>query len=148
MAITQTSLRIKGATDGAVTVLDASDQFIYQPSGQQVMLLRNPTASAISPVLTGNNVSSTFKVPTVGTLYLTEGFEVGDIEAGQTVAIPLDTVRHWIAGERSFINNGAGLECSIYTRDTVPNVPDLLWIDGGKLISAGILTVNSKLWGL
>lgn len=146
MAINQTSLK-SGAVTTGVSILDDTDQFIYQPDANQVMILRNPTGSPISPILTGNNVSSAHLIKTYGYVDLTGGFPVGAIASGQSVAIPLETVRLWIKGERSFINGGAGLQCSIYTRDTVPNVPDLLWIDGGKLISAGVLTVNSKLWG-
>ena len=145
MDIIQTSLKA-GSTDAEVNILDASDQFVYQPDADQVMVLRNPTGSAISPVLTGNNVSSAHPVPGAMPMDLTGGFAVGAIAAGQSVAIPLDSVRFWIKGSISFINNGAGLQCVIYTRDNLPNIPDLLWIDGGKLVAAGFLTVNSKLW--
>ena len=62
--IIQTSLKA-GATDAEVNILDASDQFVYQPDADQVMVLRNPTGSAISPVLTGNNVPSAHPVPGV-----------------------------------------------------------------------------------
>lgn len=145
MDIIQTSLK-SGATDAEVNILDASDQFIYQPDADQVMVLRNPTGSAISPVLTGNSVSSAHPVPGAMPMDLAGGFAVGAIAAGQSVAIPLDSVRFWIKGDRSFINSGTGLECVIYTRDNLPNIPDLLWIDGGRLVAAGVLTANSKLW--
>ncbi len=146
MDIIQTSLKA-GSTDAEVNILDASDQFVYQPDADQIMVLRNPTGSAISPVLTGNNVSSAHSVPGAIAMDLTGGFAVGAIAAGQSVAIPLDSVRFWIKGSISFINGGAGLECVIYTRDNLPNIPDLLWIDGGRLVANGRLTVNSRLWG-
>ena len=146
MDIIQTSLKA-GATDAEVNILDASDQFVYQPDADQVMVLRNPTGSAISPVLTGNNVSPAHPVPGAMPMDLTGGFTVGAIAAGQSVAIPLDSVRFWIKGDRAFINSGAGLQCVIYTRDNLPNIPDLLWIDGGRLVANGRLTVNSRLWG-
>lgn len=146
MTIEQTSLK-SGAATAEINILDDSEEFIYQADANQVMILRNPTGSPISPILTGSNPPSAYLIKGYGYADLTAGFPVGSIAAGQSVAIPLETLRLWIAGSRSYINNGTGLECSIYTRDTVPNIPDLLWIDGGKLISAGVLTVNSKLWG-
>lgn len=144
---TQTSFnRLVGAAVVAQTTLDNTDNFVYQPSGRQVLILSNPTGSTITCKLIGNETPSALEVPRVGAINLTSGLPV-EVPAGASVAIALDTVAQWIKGTRSSIIDGTGLICQLYTYETLPTVPDLLWIDAGKLVFNGVLTQSSKLWG-
>lgn len=141
----QTTLKVKGATDVVLNLLDDNETFVYQPDGNQVMIIHNVTGSAISPLLMGDAASAAFKVQGIGTIDLTGGYAVGSIEAGEAVTIPLESVRHWIAGISSIVN-AAGATCIITTNDNLPNY-EYIWLQGGRLVADGRLTATSRLWG-
>lgn len=105
--ITKTSTGGTGARALAETTLTASDTFTYAPNTGMVLSLRNPTAGALSPVIDGN-AGTTVGVPGVGNIDVSGGYAVGSIAAGAAVAIPLDSIRHYLQGTIA-VTGGSGL---------------------------------------
>ncbi len=142
----QSSLeKVKGATDLVINSLDDNETFAYKQDAEQVMIIHNTSASTITPILKGTDASAAFKIYGYGTKDLTGGYEIGDILAGESVTIPLETIRHWIAGISS-IENGTGATCIITTEGNL-SLYDYIWLQGGRIVGGGKLTQNSRLWG-
>lgn len=114
-AITATELKGLGTIAVTETTLDGSDSLVYDASKEQVLILRNPTSGAISPVIDGNASSNAFGVDGVGSLDLTGGYQVGSIAAGAVKAIRLSTIRHYLEGTIA-INSGTGLVAVLLNR--------------------------------
>ena len=87
--------------------MTASDTFTYEPGTRMVLVLRNPTAGALSPVIDGGG-ATTVPVPGVGGLDISAGYAVGAIAAGATVAIALDSIREYLVGIIA-VTGGTGL---------------------------------------
>lgn len=83
------------------------DTFTYVPRKRAILVLRNPTGAAISPVIDGN-AGTTVPVAGVGPVDVSGGYAVGSIAAGAAVAIPLDTIAEYLKGTIA-INSGSGL---------------------------------------
>lgn len=80
-----------------VTLNGTNDTFVYAPRKRAILVLRNPTGAAISPVIDGNG-GTTVPVAGVGNVDVSGGFAVGAIAAGAAVAIPLDTIAEYLKG--------------------------------------------------
>ena len=80
------------------TTLDgSSDTFTYNGSRDPLLILRNPTGGAISPVIDGSG-ASTVPVSGVGSIDISGGYAVGSIAAGAVVCIRLQTISAYLEG--------------------------------------------------
>lgn len=109
--IAKTNMQGSGTKTVTETTLNGTDTLVYNASGREVLILRNPTGGAISPVIDGNG-GTTVPVQGVGNVDVSAGFAVGSIPAGQARAIPLDTISAFLQGTVS-VNTGTGLVASL-----------------------------------
>lgn len=102
---------LTGAVPYAVseTTLGASDTLTYKPGA--LLVLRNPTAGALSPVIDGAD-ASTVNARGIGTIDISGGFAVGSIAAGDAVAIRLDKISEYLVGIIT-ITGGTGLVAAL-----------------------------------
>lgn len=106
--ITATAMTGSGArTVTEVTLNASSDTFTYSSGARQILVLRNPTASPISPTIDGDG-GTTVSVQGLGSVDVSGGYAVGSIAAGAVVAIPLDTISSYLQGTIA-ITSGSGL---------------------------------------
>ena len=104
-AITATSITPEGAITVSETTLDGSDTLTYQRG--DILVLRNPTGGAISPVIDGAG-ATTKAVPGVGSIDISGGFAVGSIAAGAVATLRLDSIASYLQGTIA-VNSGTGL---------------------------------------
>lgn len=96
------------------TLTGTTDTFSFTESRGQILILRNPTAGALSPIIDGDG-STSVTVPKIGAVDLSSGYAVGSIAAGAVVAIPLDSIALYLRGTIA-ITGGTGLVASLLTR--------------------------------
>ena len=107
--ITATSLAGFGVRAMTETTLTASDILPYDASVTgSVLVLRNPTAGALSPTITGSTASAAIGVSGFGTVSAAAGLAVGNIPAGAARCIPLDAISKYLSGTVT-ITGGTGL---------------------------------------
>lgn len=110
--ITKTNGNITTPATLAVTTLVASDTFTYDNSKKTFLILRNATAGALSPVITGSTATAPY-VPGYGTASVAGGYlGFGSIAAGATKVIELDAIKTWLSGTLT-ITLGVGIIASI-----------------------------------
>lgn len=97
----------------AVTTLTSSDTFTYVPNGQQVLILRNGTAGALTVIIDGAG-ATTINVGGVGPVSLAAGFSTGSIGAGAIRAIPLESIKEYLKGTIE-VTGGTGISASLLT---------------------------------
>jgi hypothetical protein len=107
--ITTTSILGDGAIVLNETTLNGTDSFTYKKG--DILILRNPTGSPISPTIDGDGSTSVI-VPGVGTINVAAGWAVGSIPANSARVIPLDTRAAYCKGMVA-ITGGTGLVASI-----------------------------------
>ena len=95
--ITATDMTGSGERTATITTLGASDTFTYTKNKNQVLILNNVTAGALTPNFDGDG-ATTYPVTGVGDVDLTAGYTTGSIGAGAQVAIPLNTIGEYLAG--------------------------------------------------
>lgn len=93
------------------TLTGTADTFTYQRGIGMVLLIRNPTAGALSPVIDGADATTVEKAG-VGVISVAAGYAVGSIAVGAARAIPLDTISDYLQGVIS-ITSGTGLICAL-----------------------------------
>ncbi len=93
------------------TLTGTADTFTYKEGQGQILVLRNPTAGALSPVINGSGNAAT-PVQGLGSVNTTTGFAVGSIPVGQARFIPLDSIGLYLKGTIS-ITTGTGLVASL-----------------------------------
>jgi hypothetical protein len=107
-AITPTSMTGFGVRVLAETTMTASDTLAYDAGAPgSVLVLRNPTGGALSPVITGSLASTAIPVQGYGTVSAAS-YAVGSIAAGAARVIPLDSIKEYLAGNVT-ITAGTGL---------------------------------------
>ena len=110
--VAATNMTGPGARAVVETTLDDDDDgFVYTPRRGSVLIMRNPTGAAISPVIDGDGGTTVVKRG-VGEIDVSPGYAVGSIGAGLAAAIPLDTISDYLQGDIA-INDGDGLVCSL-----------------------------------
>lgn len=110
--ITKTNVRISGAAAVAETTLNGTtDAFTYVAGRGALLVLRNPTAGALTPVIDGDGASSV-AVSGVGSVDVSAGYSVGSIAAGAVKVVRLDSIREYLAGTIA-VTGGTGLIASI-----------------------------------
>ena len=105
--IAATSMSGVGARALTQTTMTASDTFTYAAGSEPILILRNPTAGALSPVIDGDG-APTVDVKGAGRFDLSAGYAVGSIASGAMVAIPLGTISKYLAGTIA-VTGGTGL---------------------------------------
>jgi hypothetical protein len=144
-AIAQTNIKAGGVVEIEPTTLTASDTFTYQSGANQYLVIENTTASAVTPSVTGSAASSALFIPTYGTIDISGAYGLGAIPAGEFQITPLDSIRLRLAGVAT-LTGCVGCKAMIIASEAAPTQENL-WIQSGKLIAGGVLTVDSKLWG-
>ena len=93
------------------TLTGTADTFTYVSSARPILVLFNDTGGSLSPVIDGDGATSV-QVPTVGSVDVSGGYAVGSIAAGESKAIPLDTISAYLSGTIA-ITTGTGLVASL-----------------------------------
>lgn len=88
------------------TTLGSSDTFRYLAGTGQILILRNPTGSTITPLFNGSNTE--FQAPGLGVRSTSAGYSF-PITAGQVKMVQCDTIREHLKLNDFTITNGAGL---------------------------------------
>lgn len=109
--ITPTSMTGSGDRAVNVTTLTASDTFTYVPGS--VLILNNGTAGALTPNIDGDG-GTTVPVRGVGSVDVSSGYTTSSIAAGDSVAIPLDTIAEYLEGTIA-VTGGSGIEAQLLT---------------------------------
>lgn len=110
--ITATNMQGSGSrTVVSTTLTGTADTFTYNEGKSPVLVISNPTAEAISPVIDGNG-STSVPVRGVGSVDVSGGYAVGSIAADGVVAIPLKSIREYLKGTIA-ISTGDGLVCQL-----------------------------------
>jgi hypothetical protein len=94
-----------------VTLTGTADTFTYIPGKRQILIMRNATGGALSPIIDGNGGTTVVR-DGVGSIDVSGGYAVGSIAAGAVRVIPLDTVSAYLQGVIA-ITGGTGLVCSL-----------------------------------
>jgi hypothetical protein len=110
-AIAATSIAGSGKAAVTLTTLNGTDSLTYREGNKPILVLHNPTAGAISPVIDGNG-GTTVAVQGLGSVDVSGGYAVGSIAAGACVAIPLITIREYLKGTIA-ITGGSGLAAAL-----------------------------------
>ena len=103
--ITKTSIGGPGQRTATEVTLTASNVFSYEPGTGQILILRNPTAGAISSVIDGAD-GTTVSVPGLGPVDVSAGYSVGSIPAGAVRVVPLDSISAYLQGAINVTGTG------------------------------------------
>lgn len=93
------------------TLTGTDDTFAYSNSKRQVLVMRNATGGALTPIIDGAG-STSVAVKGVGSVDVSGGYAVGSIADGAAVAIPLDSISAYLTGVIA-ITGGTGLVCEL-----------------------------------
>lgn len=96
-----------GAVTATETTLDGTDSFVYVEGVTKFLILRNPTGSAISPVIDGDGAVAEY-LPGYGNVPTAAGFAVGSIAGGATRVVDLSSISAFLKGNIA-ITTGTGL---------------------------------------
>lgn len=105
--ITPTLLTGSGQRTVTQTTLTASDTFTYKPGTGQILILRNGTGGALTPVIDGAG-GTTAGAPGIGSIDVSSGYSVGSVAAAAVKAIPLDTISAYLQGTIA-VTGGTGI---------------------------------------
>lgn len=97
-AITATSLQGTGWKVGAGTTLGASDTLDYDASKNQVLVLYNGTAGALTPNIDGDGASTAIPVQGYGTVDATAGLTSASVAVGSSCSIVLKKNYEYMQG--------------------------------------------------
>lgn len=100
-----------GVTLTQTTLTGTADVFTYRQGSGQILILRNPTGGALSPIIDGDG-GTTVAVDGLGVINVGSGYAVGSIAAGAAVSIPLDTIYQYLQGSIA-ITGGTGLVAAL-----------------------------------
>lgn len=93
------------------TLTGTADTFVFLTNSNPVLVLRNATGGALSPVIDGNG-GTTVVVGGIGPVDVSAGYAVGSIAAGAVKAIPLNTISAFLQGTIA-ITSGTGLVAAL-----------------------------------
>ncbi len=109
--IAATAMTGSGSRAVTVTTLGASDVFTYVKGS--ILILNNVSAGALTPNFDGDG-ATTLGVAGVGDIDLTAGYTAPSIGAGESAAIPLDTIKEYLVGETT-VTGGDAIEAQLLT---------------------------------
>ncbi|CAN5717982.1 hypothetical protein BH10PSE18_BH10PSE18_08350 [soil metagenome] len=110
-AITAIDARQQGAFAAVPTVLSADDTITVDASRKQLLVLRNPTAGALTATVDGAD-ATTARVPGYGTVSVSAGYAIA-VPAGAVRAVQLSTIALYLKGV-VHITGGPLLEATLY----------------------------------
>ena len=110
-AIVATSITGSGQRVLTEVTLGASNTMAYNADKNPQLILRNPTAGALTPVIDGAS-GTTVAVAGIGNVDVSGGYSVGSIAAGAARAIPLNTISAYLNGTID-ITGGTGLVAAL-----------------------------------
>jgi hypothetical protein len=105
-AITATRIGF-GSKTVTETTLNGTDSLTYNEAANPVLILRNPTAGALTPVIDGDGATTVADYG-LGRVDVSTGYSVGSIAAGGVAAIRLNTIKDYLKGAIA-VNSGTGL---------------------------------------
>src|SRR6476659_146621 len=105
--VTPSAFPSKGRVTTTQVTLTGTDSFVYVDGKSRYLILRNPTAGALTPIIDGADASSEY-LPGVGDVATTAGFAVGSIAAGAMAVVDLKAIRSYLKGAIA-ITGGTGL---------------------------------------
>lgn len=110
-AIASIDARQVGAFSAAPSVLTADDTITHDPARKQLLVLRNPTAGAITVTVDGADAVSAV-LPGYGSVNLGNGFAIA-VPAGAVRAVQLSSISLYLQGVVHLLG-GAGVEATLY----------------------------------
>lgn len=111
-ALTATDMTGSGEREVTMNTLTASDTFSFDESKNQILIIQNDTAGAITPNIDGGSANSAFPVAGVGAIDLSAGYTLGSIGVGEFFALPLNTIKHYLVGTIA-MTGGDGAEAAL-----------------------------------
>ena len=109
-ALTVVNIKKPGNTGITIETLDGSDTFSISATGNESLILTNPTGADITCTLTGTSAPATVFCDGVGTIAVSP--ESVTVAAGETESVYLSSLSKKLAGGVT-IGSGAGLEASL-----------------------------------
>ncbi len=95
--IAKTSVTGSGQKAVTVTTLGASDTLDFKKNVNSTLILNNVTAGALTPLIVGAD-ATTFPAAGLGNVDVSGGYQMTSIAAGETVALPLDSISGYLKG--------------------------------------------------
>ena len=89
------------------TLTGTDDTFVFESNIGQKLILTNPTAGVLTPVIDGDE-STSVNVAGVGSVDVSGGFSVGSIGVAEIVSINTDSIKEYLKGTID-ITGGTGL---------------------------------------
>lgn len=109
--ITTTDMTGSGARAVTVTVLGASDTFVFNSARSPVLVLNNVSAGALTPLIDGDG-GTTQPCAGIGDIDVSTGLTLASIAAGDTVSIPLNSISAYLQGTIT-VTGGLAIEAQI-----------------------------------
>lgn len=109
--IAPTSMTGSGSRAVTVTTLAGADDFSYVTGS--VLVLNNVTGGPLTPNIDGDG-GTTVGVSGIGLVDVSGGYDVPSIAAGDSAAIPLDSIRKYLQGTIA-MTGGTGIEAQLLT---------------------------------
>lgn len=109
--IAQTLMTGTGQRTVTETTLTSSDTFTYVEGSGQILILKNGTGGALTPVIDGNG-GTNVAVAGIGSVDVSAGYSVGSVAAGVSKAIPLDTIKEYLRGTIA-VTGGTGITATL-----------------------------------
>ena len=109
--IAPTTMTGSGKRELVETTLAGTDSFVFSPIKNPVLILRNATVGALTPVIDGA-AGTTVAAPGIGPVDVSAGYSVGSIAAGDAVVIPLSTISAYLQGAIA-VTGGTGIVASL-----------------------------------
>lgn len=105
--LTATDMTGSGVRDITDNTLTSSDTFTYTASKNPVLILENDTGGALTVTIDGGD-GTTIPVAGIGDVDVSGGYSTGSIADGTHVAIPLNSISHYLKGTIE-ITGGTGI---------------------------------------
>lgn len=109
--ITPTDMTGLGARAVAITTLGASDTFVFDRAKSPILILNNGTGGGLTPKIDGDG-GTTVPVDGIGAVDVSAGLTLASIAAGDSVAIPLNTISGYLSGVIA-VTGGTGIEAQL-----------------------------------
>ena len=109
-----TDVNIRETTPVTETTLGASDTFLFKAAKDQLMILNNGTAGALTPNIDGDG-GTTVAVSGVGDVDVSGGYTLDSIGAGDIVVLRLTSISKYCQGVVT-ITGGDGITVTLLER--------------------------------
>lgn len=109
--ITPTDMTGLGARAVTITTLGASDTFVFTRAKAPILILNNVTGGGLTPKIDGDG-GTVVPVDGIGDVDVSAGLTLASIGAGDSVAIPLNTISGYLSGTIA-VTGGTGIEAQL-----------------------------------